>query len=127
MTLLLSAVAGVSLLVGGIGIMNIMLVSVTERTREIGIRLAIGAREADVLVQFLIEAAIISLMGGLLGILLGLVTAGVIGKAISASVVIDPVTIAVSFFFSGVIGVFFGFYPAKKAAALNPIEALHYE
>jgi len=127
MTMLLSAVAGVSLLVGGIGIMNIMLVSVTERTREIGIRLAIGAREADVLVQFLIEAAIISLMGGLLGILLGLVTAGVIGRAISASIVIDPVTIAVSFFFSGIIGVFFGFYPAKKAAALNPIEALHYE
>jgi putative ABC transport system permease protein len=127
MTLLLSAVAGVSLLVGGIGIMNIMLVSVTERTREIGIRLAIGAREADVLVQFLIEAAIISLMGGVLGIIFGLVTAGVIGKAISASVAIDPVTIAVSFVFSGVIGVFFGFYPAKKAAALNPIDALHYE
>ncbi len=127
MTLLLSAVAGVSLLVGGIGIMNIMLVSVTERTREIGIRLAIGAREADVLVQFLIEAAVISLMGGVLGILLGLVTAGIIGRAISASVVIDPVTIAVSFFFSGIIGIFFGFYPAKKAAALNPIEALHYE
>jgi putative ABC transport system permease protein len=127
MTLLLSAVAGVSLLVGGIGIMNIMLVSVTERTREIGIRLAIGAREADVLVQFLIEAAIISLMGGVLGILLGLVTAGVIGKAISASVLVDPVTITVSFLFSGVIGIFFGFYPAKKAAALNPIDALHYE
>jgi putative ABC transport system permease protein len=127
MTLLLSCVAGVSLLVGGIGIMNIMLVSVTERTREIGIRLAIGAREADVLVQFLIEAATISLMGGVLGIMLGLVTAAVIGKAISASVIADPVTIAISFFFSGIIGVFFGFYPAKKAAALNPIEALHYE
>jgi putative ABC transport system permease protein len=121
MTLLLSCVAGVSLLVGGIGIMNIMLVSVTERTREIGIRLAIGAREADVLVQFLIEAAIISLMGGILGIILGFV------KAISASVIADPLTIAISFFFSGVIGVFFGFYPAKKAAAMNPIEALHYE
>jgi putative ABC transport system permease protein len=127
MTLLLSAVAGVSLLVGGIGIMNIMLVSVTERTREIGIRLAIGAREADVLVQFLIEAAIISLMGGVLGIVLGLVTAAAIGHAISTSIVIDPTTIAVSFLFSGIIGVFFGFYPAKKAAALNPIEALHYE
>jgi putative ABC transport system permease protein len=127
MTLLLSAVAGVSLLVGGIGIMNIMLVSVTERTREIGIRLAIGARESDVLVQFLIEAAIISLMGGVLGILLGLVTAGVIGHAISASIIVDPVTITISFLFSGVIGIFFGFYPARKAAALNPIDALHYE
>jgi putative ABC transport system permease protein len=127
MTLLLSAVAGVSLLVGGIGIMNIMLVSVTERTREIGIRLAIGAREADVLVQFLIEAAIISLMGGVLGIVFGLVTAGVIGRAISASVLVDPITITISFLFSGVIGIFFGFYPARKAAALNPIEALHYE
>lgn len=127
MTLLLSCVAGVSLLVGGIGIMNIMLVSVTERTREIGIRLAIGAREADVLVQFLIEAAIISLMGGLLGILFGLVTAAIIGKVISASILVDPLTIAVSFLFSGAIGVFFGFYPAKKAAALNPIDALHYE
>jgi putative ABC transport system permease protein len=127
MTLLLSCVAGVSLLVGGIGIMNIMLVSVTERTREIGIRLAIGAREADVLVQFLIEAATISLMGGVLGIIFGFVTAAVIGKAISASVVVDPVMIAVSFLFSGMIGIFFGFYPAKKAAALNPIEALRYE
>ncbi len=127
MTLLLSAVAGVSLLVGGIGIMNIMLVSVTERTREIGIRLAIGAREADVLVQFLVEAAIISLMGGVLGIVFGLVTAGVIGKAISASIVVDPLTILISFIFSGVIGIFFGFYPARKAAALNPIDALHYE
>jgi putative ABC transport system permease protein len=127
MTLLLSSVAGVSLLVGGIGIMNIMLVSVTERTREIGIRLAIGAREADVLIQFLVEAGTISLMGGLLGILLGLVTAGLIGRGISASIVIDPVTMAISFVFSGVIGIFFGFYPAKKAAALNPIEALHFE
>ncbi|MGD1048192.1 MAG: ABC transporter permease [Candidatus Krumholzibacteriaceae bacterium] len=127
MTLLLSSVAGVSLLVGGIGIMNIMLVSVTERTREIGIRLAIGAREADVLTQFLVEAGTISLMGGLLGILLGLVTAGAIGRAISTSIVIDPVTMTISFLFSGIIGIFFGFYPAKKAAALNPIEALHYE
>ncbi|HEY5134003.1 MAG TPA: ABC transporter permease [Candidatus Krumholzibacteriaceae bacterium] len=127
MTLLLSAVAGVSLLVGGIGIMNIMLVSVTERTREIGIRLAIGAREADVLIQFLVEAGTISLMGGLLGILFGLVTASVLGRLISASIVIDPVTMTISFLFSGVIGIFFGFYPAKKAAALNPIEALHYE
>jgi putative ABC transport system permease protein len=127
MTLLLTSVAGVSLLVGGIGIMNIMLVSVTERTREIGIRLAIGAREADVLIQFLVEAGTISLMGGLLGILLGLVTASVLGRIISTSIVIDPVTMTISFLFSGIIGIFFGFYPAKKAAALNPIEALHYE
>ena len=127
MTLLLTSVAGVSLLVGGIGIMNIMLVSVTERTREIGIRLAIGAREADVLIQFLVEAGTISLMGGVLGILLGLVTASVLGRIISASIVIDPVTMTISFLFSGIIGIFFGFYPAKKAAALNPIEALHYE
>jgi putative ABC transport system permease protein len=100
---------------------------VTERTREIGIRLAIGAREADVLVQFLVEASIISLMGGVLGILFGFAVGGVIGKLTSTSIVADPVIIAVSFLFSGVIGVFFGFYPAKKAAALNPIDALHYE
>jgi len=127
MTLLLSSIAGVSLLVGGIGIMNIMLVSVTERTREIGLRLAIGAREADVMVQFLVEASIISLMGGVLGILFGFAAGGVIGKLTATSIVVDPVIIAVSFLFSGVIGVFFGFYPAKKAAALNPIDALHYE
>jgi putative ABC transport system permease protein len=127
MTLLLSSIAGVSLLVGGIGIMNIMLVSVTERTREIGLRLAIGAREADVMVQFLVEASIISLMGGVLGILFGFAAGAVIGKLTSTSIVADPVIIVVSFLFSGVIGIFFGFYPAKKAAALNPIEALHYE
>ena len=127
LTLLLGAVAGVSLLVGGIGIMNIMLVSVTERTREIGIRLAIGAREKDVLVQFLVEAAIISLLGGIVGIAAGVGIALLIGGLIGSSILISPVVVAVSFVFSGAIGIFFGFYPARKAASMDPIVALHYE
>jgi putative ABC transport system permease protein len=127
LTLLLSAVAGVSLLVGGIGIMNIMLVSVTERTREIGIRLAIGARPLDVLSQFLVEAATLSLLGGLLGIGLGLAAARVIGGLLGISVVVNPAVIVVAVLFTGAVGVFFGFYPAKKAANLNPIDALRYE
>jgi putative ABC transport system permease protein len=127
LTMLLSSVAGVSLLVGGIGIMNIMLVSVTERTREIGIRLAIGARPSDILAQFLVEASILSLIGGLLGIVSGLGAASGIGLLLGVSVVINPMVVSVTVLFTGAVGVFFGFYPARKAANLNPIEALRYE
>jgi putative ABC transport system permease protein len=127
LTVLLGSIAGVSLIVGGIGIMNIMLVSVTERTREIGIRLAIGARESDVLVQFLIEAVIISLLGGVLGILAGIGAGALLSKVMASSVVVQPGVVSLAFFVSGAIGVFFGFYPARKAAALDPIEALRYE
>ncbi len=127
MTLLLSSIAGVSLLVGGIGIMNIMLVSVTERTREIGIRMAIGARPGDVLIQFLIEAVILSLLGGVIGILAGVGTAALLGSLMGTSSVLSPAVILGSVAFTGAVGVFFGFYPARKAANLNPIEALRYE
>lgn len=127
LTLLLSSVAGVSLLVGGIGIMNIMLVSVTERTREIGIRLAIGARPFDILAQFLVEAAILSLIGGLVGILSGLSAAWGAGKLLGVSAVINPTIVLIAVLFTGAVGVFFGFYPARKAANLNPIDALRYE
>ena len=127
LTMLLSSVAGVSLLVGGIGIMNIMLVSVTERTREIGIRLAIGARPSDILAQFLIEAAILSLIGGLIGILSGLGAAWGIGLLLGVSAVINPLVVSFAVLFTGAVGVFFGFYPARKAANLNPIDALRYE
>jgi len=127
LTLLLSAIAAVSLLVGGIGIMNIMLVSVTERTREIGIRLAIGARAFDILTQFLVEAAILSLLGGIIGIVCGLGAAFGVGAMIGMSVVISPTIIAIAVVFTGAVGIFFGFYPARKAANLNPIDALRYE
>lgn len=127
LTMLLSSVAGVSLLVGGIGIMNIMLVSVTERTREIGIRLAIGARPSDILAQFLVEAAILSLIGGLIGILFGLLAASGIGLLLGVSTVINPTVVSIAVLFTGGVGVFFGFYPAHKAANLNPIDALRYE
>ncbi len=127
LTLLLTAIAGVSLVVGGIGIMNIMLVSVTERTREIGIRLAIGARPRDVLSQFLIEAATLSLFGGIIGIAAGVGGAAIGGKLLGISLVVNPVVIVVAVLFTGAVGIFFGFYPARKAANLNPIDALRYE
>ncbi|MCC7007637.1 MAG: ABC transporter permease [Acidobacteria bacterium] len=127
MTNLLAGIAGVSLVVGGIGIMNIMLVSVTERTREIGLRLAIGARGFDVLLQFLIEAIVISIVGGTCGIALGYLVSELlrIYQGMAASVPINAVVIAVGF--SAAVGIFFGFYPARKAAGLDPIEALRFE
>jgi putative ABC transport system permease protein len=126
-TLLLASIASVSLLVGGIGIMNIMLVSVTERTREIGIRMAIGATEADVQSQFLIEAIVLSLIGGAFGILFGIIASYVIKNALGWSAPISPAAMATAVIFSMAVGVFFGFYPARKAARLDPIEALRYE
>jgi macrolide transport system ATP-binding/permease protein len=127
MTLLLAAVASISLLVGGIGIMNIMLVSVTERTREIGIRMAIGARRVQVMLQFLIEAVLLSVLGGVAGILLGVVTSKTISALAGWPTLISPVAIAGGFIFSAAVGVFFGYYPARKASMLNPIDALRYE
>ena len=127
MTLLLGSIAGVSLLVGGIGIMNIMLVSVTERTREIGIRLSVGARSIDVLIQFLTEAVILSLSGGIIGIFLSFAISIGLDRFTELSTVIDPQIIFISTLFSAMVGIFFGFYPARKAAMLNPIDALRYE
>jgi len=127
LTLLLAAIAGVSLVVGGIGIMNIMLVSVTERTREIGIRMAVGAHGSDVLLQFLIEAVILSSMGGIIGILLGIGSSQLISKFNGWPVLVSTSSVVVAFLFSAAVGVFFGFYPARKAAQLDPIDALRYE
>lgn len=127
MTMLLGNVAGISLLVGGIGIMNIMLVSVTERTREIGIRKALGATYKNILLQFLIEAMFISLVGGSIGIGLGLIASAVISNYMGFGVVISWLAVIVAFIFSVGVGLFFGIYPARKAALLNPIEALRYE
>jgi putative ABC transport system permease protein len=127
LTGLLGAVAAVSLLVGGIGIMNIMLVSVTERTREIGIRLAIGALERDVLMQFLVEAVVLSSFGGLIGIILGVTAAAVGARILSVPFVFDPGIIAIAFLFSAAVGVIFGFFPARQAGQLDPIEALRHE
>ena len=127
MAWLLAVIASVSLVVGGIGIMNIMLVSVTERTREIGLRQAVGATTGDILLQFLVEAVAISLVGGMAGIGLGIVSSMIISRIAEWSTVLSTGSIVLAFAFSGLVGVFFGYYPARKAAFLDPIEALRYE
>jgi putative ABC transport system permease protein len=127
MTLLLGAIASVSLVVGGIGIMNIMLVSVTERTREIGVRLAVGAHGRDILTQFLIEAVTLSSIGGVIGIVVGLASSQILSAVARWPTMISVGSIVVAFFFSAAVGIFFGFYPAREAARLDPIEALRYE
>jgi len=127
MSVLLGAIASISLLVGGIGIMNIMLVSVTERTREIGIRMAVGARGRDILYQFLIEALVLSLIGGIIGIFVGVGASQLISHFFKWPTLISPQALVLSFSFAGGVGIFFGFYPARKAAQLDPIEALRYE
>jgi len=127
MTGLLGAVAAVSLIVGGIGIMNIMLVSVTERTREIGIRLAIGALASEVLLQFLVEAVVLSSLGGVIGVLLALVATISLAPVMGVPFLFDPFINLVAFAFSALIGVVFGYFPARRAAGLNPIDALRHE
>src|SRR5437764_1337794 len=127
MTVLLGSIAGVSLVVGGIGIMNIMLVSVTERTREIGTRMAVGAHGSDILMQFLIEAVTLSSVGGIIGIIFGIGTSKILSSYAHWPTLISLSSIVVAFLFSAAVGIFFGFYPARKAAALDPIEALRYE
>jgi putative ABC transport system permease protein len=127
MTMLLGSIASVSLLVGGIGIMNIMLVSVTERTREIGVRMAVGATDKDVQMQFLVEAVTLSMMGGVAGIVIGLIGSSLISKFLSWPTLVSPTAIVAAVIFSGAVGIFFGYYPARKAAQLDPIEALRYE
>jgi putative ABC transport system permease protein len=127
MSILLGAIASVSLIVGGIGIMNIMLVSVTERTREIGLRQAVGAKTADILLQFLVEAVTLSVLGGIIGIVLGLTASLLISHFANWNTQVSPVSILLAFVFSALVGVFFGYYPARKAAFMDPIEALRYE
>lgn len=127
MTLLLGAIASISLLVGGIGVMNIMLVSVAERTREIGIRMAVGAKTMDIRLQFLTEALTLSLIGGIIGIILGVIGSKIISMKVGWSTVVSLSSVLMSFGFSGFVGIFFGFYPAYKASLLNPIDALRYE
>ena len=127
MTYLLAAIASVSLFVGGIGIMNIMLVSVTERTREIGLRMAVGARSRHILAQFLVEAITLSLVGGVLGVAAGLAASWAIGYLAEWRVLVPPEAIALAVAFAAAVGIFFGFYPARKASLLDPIEALRYE
>ena len=127
MTILLASIAGISLLVGGIGIMNIMLVSVTERTREIGTRMAVGAKRRDILSQFIIESIVISFSGGLIGIALGIIASDIVARFGHWPVVIEFSSIVLAFLFSAAVGLFFGIYPARKAAGLSPIEALRYE
>jgi putative ABC transport system permease protein len=127
MTTLLAAIAGISLLVGGIGIMNIMLVSVTERTREIGVRMAMGARESDVMAQFLVESVVMSLAGGMIGIAVGFAGSSMLGSVTGWATLISPQTVAIALAFAAAVGIGFGLYPARKAASLDPIEALRYE
>ena len=127
MTILLGAIASISLLIGGIGIMNIMLVSVTERTREIGIRMAIGAKTWDIRIQFIIEALTLSLIGGTFGIILGVTGSTLLSIFAGWTTIVSPLSIILAFGFSGLVGIFFGFYPAYKASLLNPIDALRYE
>jgi putative ABC transport system permease protein len=127
LSLLLAAVAGVSLLVGGIGIMNIMLVSVTERTREIGLRLAVGARPRDILGQFLIEATTLATIGGIFGVVIGIVAARAVANGFGWPTLISPDAVVIAVAFSSLVGIFFGFYPARRAAKLDPIEALRRE
>jgi ABC-type antimicrobial peptide transport system permease subunit len=127
MTYLLAGIAAVSLLVGGIGIMNIMLVSVTERTREIGLRLSVGARDIDVLTQFMVEALVLSVAGGAIGVALGFALSLAVSAVLNWSASVTPQAIALSFGVAAAVSVFFGFYPARKAARLNPIDALRYE
>lgn len=127
MTMFLAGIAAISLLVGGIGIMNIMLVNVTERIREIGIRKAIGAKARDILLQFLMESMLVSIAGGLVGIILGIGLGEVIRRSANISMLVTPTPILLSFSVSAIVGIFFGYYPAKRAASLNPIEALRYE
>jgi putative ABC transport system permease protein len=127
MTLLLGAIACVSLIVGGIGIMNIMLVSVTERTREIGIRLAVGARGSDILVQFLTESVVLSLAGGIIGVIISALIALLLTHAFDIATALNPPVVLLAVVFAAAVGVFFGYYPARKAARLNPIDALRYE
>ena len=127
MTRLLATIASISLLVGGIGIMNVLLVSVTERTREIGIRLAVGAKARHILLQFLVESAVLSMTGGVLGTLLGVGAALVIGRLAGWPILLSPAAVALAFFFSGAVGLVFGVYPARRAARLDPIVALRHE
>ncbi|MDP4280819.1 MAG: ABC transporter permease [Bacteroidota bacterium] len=127
MTILLTAIAGISLFIGGIGIMNIMYTSVTERTREIGLRMSLGAKEKDILMQFLIEAVIISITGGVIGVVLGIASSKVVSIILHWPILISEMSILISFLVCGITGIFFGYYPAQKASRLDPIDALKYE